>query len=149
MRGAVLLGLVAGVLAGCGQPPAPRAQVYTHLPTAIAPLWTQAERERPSAERHLRRTAEASTSLMHLVGKEPPQQRPHDRVLVVLAGTVHLHVGEVVHLLRAGDVVEIPRGTVHWAENRAAHASELYVVCFPPDERRGAHATLPAPLPAP
>jgi quercetin dioxygenase-like cupin family protein len=149
MRRAVILVLLAAVLVGCGQPAAARGRVYTSLPTPIAPLWTPAERERPSAERHLRRTAEASVSLLHLVGQEPPQHRAHDRLLVVIAGAVHLHIGDVVHALRAGDVAEIPRGTVHWAENRDPDASELYVVCFPPDVRRGAPTTLPAPPPTP
>jgi quercetin dioxygenase-like cupin family protein len=141
MRRVVIMGLAAGALTGCGQPVAPRGQVYTTLREPVAALWTPAEQERAVAERPLLRTPEASTALLRLTGAEPPRRATHDRVLVVLSGVVHLHVGEVVHVLRPGDVAQIPRGTVHWAENRDAGASELYVVSFPPDARPTAPPT--------
>lgn len=143
--------LCALVLAGCSAPPTPpRGRVITTLPEPVAPLWTADELAKPIAVRRLRATAEVSVSLIRLAGAEQPHiHKDHDLVVVLLSGTARLHLGGRTIDVRPGDVMEIPRGVVHWAENTGPEASEVYAVFSPPYDGRDNLPVPPVPLPKP
>jgi mannose-6-phosphate isomerase-like protein (cupin superfamily) len=149
MRLAVIL--VCLVLVGCGQVSPPvRGRVITTLPDPINPLWTPSEMEKQIAVRRLRSTAEISVSLIRLAGAEQPHiHKDHDLVVVLLAGQARLHVGNRTVDVRPGDVMEIPRGVVHWAENTGPEASEVYAIFSPPYDGRDNLPVPPVPLPKP
>jgi len=129
----VLLACVL-VTIGCTstQPPV-RGRVITTLPDPVNPLWSEAEQARNIAVRRLRATAEVSVSLIRLAGAEQPHfHKDHDLVVVLLSGSARLHLGNRTVEVHPGDVMEIPRGVVHWAENTGPGASEVYAIFSPP-----------------
>jgi mannose-6-phosphate isomerase-like protein (cupin superfamily) len=149
MRLALILLSLAVIGCGSAQPPA-RGRVITTLPDAVDPLWTEAELAKPIAVRRLRATTETSISLIRLAGAEQPHiHKDHDLVVVLLAGQARVHLGDHVVEVHPGDVMEIPRGTVHWAENTGASASEVYAVFSPPYDGRDNLPVPPVPLPPP
>lgn len=148
MRFALILLSLA--LIGCGSSPSPRGRVITTLPDPINPLWTPAEQEKPIAVRRLRSTAEVSVSLIRLAGAEQPHiHKDHDLVVVMLTGQARLHLGNRTVDVRPGDVMEIPRGVVHWAQNTGPEASEVYAIFSPPYDGRDNLPVSPVPLPPP
>jgi mannose-6-phosphate isomerase-like protein (cupin superfamily) len=139
------------LLVGCGAVPPPvRGRVITVLPDPINPLWSAAEQEKAIAVRRLRATAETSVSLIRLAGAEQPHvHKDHDLVVVMLAGSARLHLGNRTVEVRPGDVMEIPRGVVHWAENTGPGASEVYAIFSPPYNGLDQVPVPPVPLPPP
>lgn len=145
-----LLILLSVVLIGCTAAPSPRGRVITTLPHPIDPLWTADEREKAIAVRRLRETAEVSVSLIRLAGAEQPHMhKDHDLVVVMLSGTARLHLGNRTVEVRPGDVMEIPRGVVHWAENTGPEASEVYAIFSPPYDGRDNLPVPPLARPSP
>lgn len=119
------------VLTACGEPP--RGRVVTADGPAEPVVWSAEEQAKPIAVRKLRATPGTSQSLIRLHGAEKPHiHQNHDLVVVMLSGGGVLHLGERSVPVHPGDVMEIPRGTVHWAENTDPVASEVYVVFSPP-----------------
>lgn len=150
MRSAVLG--CALLLVGCtsSAPPVVRGRVITPLPDAVDPLWTPAELEKPIAVRRLRATKETSVSLIRLAGAEQPHiHKDHDLVVVLLSGQARLHLGDRVVDVHPGDVMEIPRGVVHWAQNTGTEASQVYAIFSPPYDGLDNLPTPPVPLPSP
>lgn len=148
----ILLSLALSLaLAGCGSAPTPvRGRVITTLPDPINPLWSPAELEKSIAVRRLRATAETSVSLIRLAGAEQPHiHKDHDLVVVLLSGSARLHLGNRTVEVHPGDVMEIPRGVVHWAENIGPGASEVYAIFSPPYNGLDNIPVPPVPLPPP
>jgi len=144
----VVLLLASLAMIGCST--ATRGRVVSPHQDLIAPAWTAEEQAKPIAVRRLRATAETSVSLIRLAGTEQPHiHKDHDLVVVLLAGSARLHLGERIIDVRPGDVMEIPRGTVHWAENTGADASEVYAIFSPPYDGRDNLPVPPVPLPPP
>lgn len=138
------------LLVGCSSAPEARGRVITPLPDPVDPLWTPAELEKPIAVRRLRETKETSVSLIRLAGSEQPHiHKDHDLVVVLLSGQARLHLGNRVIDVRPGDVMEIPRGVVHWAKNTGADASLVYAIFSPPYDGLDNVPTPPVPLPPP
>jgi mannose-6-phosphate isomerase-like protein (cupin superfamily) len=124
--------------------------VITTLPEPVDPLWTAEELAKPIAVRRLRATAETSVSLIRLMKAEQPHiHKDHDLVVVLLSGSARLHLGERTVAVHPGDVMEIPRGVVHWAENTGPEASEVYAVFSPPYDGHDNLPTATTPLPRP
>lgn len=46
----------------------------------------------------------------------------------VLSGNYEVGIGEKVHLLKEGDSVYIPAGTVHWYDNKGREAAEFLCI---------------------
>jgi mannose-6-phosphate isomerase-like protein (cupin superfamily) len=146
----LILILLSLALIGCGSAPAPRGRVITTLPDPVDPLWSEAEQAKPIAVRRLRSTAEISISLIRLAGAEQPHiHKDHDLVVVLLSGQARLHLGNRTVDVRPGDVMEIPRGVVHWAENTGPGASEVYAIFSPPFDGRDNLPVPRVPLPSP
>jgi mannose-6-phosphate isomerase-like protein (cupin superfamily) len=151
LRGVALLSCL--LLGACGHGPAPNS-VQAKRPNIfgvsgpVTQSWSAAELEQDVAVQTLRVLPEASYHLVRLKGSEKPHY--HDRsdlLSFVLEGHVAAHVGTDVFEAYAGDVIEIPRGTLHWIENRAAVPSIAYVVfspAFDGKDRRFASANTPS-----
>ncbi len=106
--------------------------------------WSAAEQEREIAVRTLKTTAETSHHLIRLRTREEPHiHRQHDLTVVVLAGKAIVHLGDKSYHTRAGDVVEIPRGIPHWAENIHDSASVVYAIYNPPFDGLDRHPLTP------
>lgn len=126
MRSAVLA--VLALLAACT--PAPRQ----FSPDGERPplAWSAEDLAKPIAVRPLGATAESSRAAIRLATAEKPHtHNEHDLVALVTSGTVRMHLGDQVFEMRPGDVVEIPRGVVHWAQPLDGVA-EAYVIFTPP-----------------
>ncbi|HYE07534.1 MAG TPA: cupin domain-containing protein [Planctomycetota bacterium] len=136
MRGTLLL-VASLLLPAC----APRTARVMRADGDLAIAWSDAERAKPIAVRPLRADDRHSVMLVRLAGAEKPHiHADHDLVVVLLSGRVRMHLfgttGTTSHghvqPLGPGDVVEIPRGFAHWAENIDADASVAYVISTPP-----------------
>lgn len=131
------------VLSLCACTPTTRGRVLSPQQDLADPAWTPAEVAKPIAVRRLHATTETSTSLIRLAGAEQPHiHQDHDLVVVLLRGSARLHLASRVIDVHPGDVMEIPRGVVHWAENTGADASEVYAIFSPPYDGRD---NLPVP----
>jgi mannose-6-phosphate isomerase-like protein (cupin superfamily) len=139
------------VVVGCSSPPPQtRGRVITTLPDPVDPLWSEAEQGRNIAVRRLRATSEVSISLIRLAGAEQPHlHKDHDLVVVLLSGSARLHLGNRTVEVGPGDVMEIPRGVVHWAENTGPGASEVYAIFSPPYDGLDNLPVSPVQLPTP
>ncbi len=150
MRSSLLLSTVIMSLGVFGCATTARGRVITPDGDLPAPTWTVEEQAKPIAVHRLRATAETSISVIRLAGAEQPHiHKDHDLVVVLLSGAARLHLGQRVIDVHPGDVMEIPRGTVHWAENTGAGASEVYAVFSPPYDGRDNLPVPPVPLPPP
>ena len=122
----VLLLLVACVAVKKGRVVSPHA-------TLTETNWSEEERARKVALRTLRVTREASVHLVRVSAAEEPHVHDgHDGTVFVLGGKFLVHFGDRSMIVGPGDVIEIPRGTPHWAENIHSEASEAYVIFTPP-----------------
>lgn len=94
--------------------------------------WTDEEKQKAIAIRHLQRTKNTSTHLMRLQGKEFAHYHDrHDLSATILSGHVVIHYQDHDVTLTTGDVMFIPRGTYHWAENIHPNASDVFVTFSP------------------
>jgi quercetin dioxygenase-like cupin family protein len=136
MRTLALIPFLA-LLASCGcdrAAPAPRAAapIYTPSGPILEPTWTAEELAKPVAPRRLHGDEHATTFLIHLGTAEKPHTHDqHDITVVLVRGAVRMHLGDRVETMGPGDVVEIPRGVVHWAESMSKDGSVAYAVFSP------------------
>ncbi len=97
------------------------------------PPWTAEEAAKDVAARVTGITKEASTHLIRIRTAEGPHiHKEHDTVVFILSGAGRLHMNDQVFSYKPGDVVEIPRGVPHWAENAGGEATIVYAVFTPP-----------------
>lgn len=96
--------------------------------------WTTEERNKDVAVRSIRVTRNASYHLICLNTAEKPHVHDqHDLVVTVLSGSSRIHLNMKTIDLRPGDVIEIPRGTLHWVENTGGNTpAEAFAVFTPP-----------------
>lgn len=121
------------LLSACADTTPDRGRVLASEGVSEQTPWTPEELAKPIAVRRLRATAEVSVSLIRLKDAEKPHiHQAHDLVVVMLSGGGVLHLGERSIQVKPGDVMEIPRGTVHWAENTHPAGSEVYALFSPP-----------------
>jgi mannose-6-phosphate isomerase-like protein (cupin superfamily) len=124
---------VMGICA-CGTP-ATAGRIVDPRGVAEAAVWSAAEQQKDVAVRTLHVSDTASVHLVRLARAEKPHvHEDSDLAVFVLRGSVHMHFGERVIPVVAGDVIEIPRGASHWAENAGDSPSEAYVVFSPPSK---------------
>ena len=111
----------------------------THTPQIVYPNkgyqdieWSQAEKAKNIAIRHLSSNEYSSTHLIRLKGEETPHYHDrHNLTVMIISGEsiVHFHNHEVV--LYEGDVITIPKGIYHWAENIDSEASVVFAIFSP------------------
>ena len=87
-------------------------------------------------ENHLiRQTPEASHHWIRLSGPEKPHiHKTHDLTVVVVEGEANVHFQKQTYRVVPGDVIFIPRGAVHWAQNRTPDGAVVYAVFTPPSD---------------
>jgi len=96
-------------------------------------VWREEERLSDIAKRTVTINEGASHHLIRLQGAEEPHVHDtHDLTVFMLAGKVAVRFGDRTVIARKGDVIDVPRGTLHWAENLSSGASEVYAVFSPP-----------------
>jgi len=94
--------------------------------------WMEAESKSDIAIRKLRETADASFQIVRLNTAEKPHvHQHHDLTVFVLRGKALMHLDEKHIPVRAGDVIDIPRGVPHWVENKSRSPSEVYAIFTP------------------
>ena len=94
--------------------------------------WTDAELVRDIAIRPLRTTDQASYAVVRIVTAEAPHVHDrHDLTVFVLSGRVAMHLADRMVIVEPGNLIDVPRGMRHWAENLADPASEAYVIFTP------------------
>src|ERR1041385_1298084 len=103
-------------------------------PDGVVPdfVWSDEERAKDVALKTLRQTDAASYHVVRLLRAEKPHV--HDRSdlsVFVLSGAVNMHFADRVVPVGPGDVVAVPQGAAHWAENVSPEPSFAYVVFTP------------------
>jgi mannose-6-phosphate isomerase-like protein (cupin superfamily) len=115
-------------IAGCALP----AKRISPEQTWPSLSWSEEEKTRDVAVRPLWRTQEASGHAVRLRTAEKPHVHDHhDLVVFVMKGEARLHFADRSVDVKAGDVIEIPRGTLHWAENTGRGPGEAYALYTP------------------
>lgn len=110
-----------------------RVRVIT--PQGIMPRieWSAEDQAKDVASRSIRVTRSAGYSVVRVRTAEKPHV--HDRtdlLVTVLSGQARMHIAGHHIDVNPGDVIEIPRGVVHWAENTGKQPCEAFVVSTPP-----------------
>jgi mannose-6-phosphate isomerase-like protein (cupin superfamily) len=101
--------------------------------TILGIQWNREEMDRDMALRTIRITPEASFHLVRIRTAEKPHVHDfHDGTVFVLSGKLRVRLADRTVTVGPGDVIEIPRGVLHWAENLDQSASEAYVIYTPP-----------------
>ncbi len=94
--------------------------------------WTEEELSKDPTTRNITATKDSSFHFLHLQGSERPHTHDdHDLYAFIISGESKLNMAGKEFILKQGDGVFIPRGTVHWAENVDPKGSEAYVVFVP------------------
>ena len=106
--------------------------------------WTADELQRDIAIKHLSRNTHTSHHLVRLKGNEKPHfHDKHDLLVHVLSGSSKIHFKSRTVNLNPGDIINIPQGVYHWAENTGTEASLVLVSFSPPfdgkDRRMAVH----------
>ncbi len=112
---------------------APKSRLITPEGTFSETLWPQTEKMRDVTIHRIWQSAGVSFHEVRLKGSEKPHVHDHhDLTVVIRTGKARLHFKEHAVDLEAGDVLAIPQGVEHWAENRGKKASEAYAIFSPP-----------------
>lgn len=138
----LILFLCLSALLGCADHH--RATVLTPDGPLPRVEWSAEELNKDIAFRPLRATDAAGYAIVRLRGQEKPHV--HDRsdlTVIILTGKVLMRLDDRSVELGPGDVIDIPRGVVHWARNLHPVASEAYLVSTPPLDRDDALAVSP------
>ena len=95
--------------------------------------WDKTELAGDVAIRTLRQTPEASFHIIRLNKSEKPHiHERHDLVVYVLKEEALVHYRDKTVKVKRGDVIEVPKGTIHWAETVHNKPAEVYAVFTPP-----------------
>ncbi len=117
----VFIGFSAHTIAAESNPP----------PTIVK--WSAEELTQAVAVKNLSKTKEASFHFVRLKGAESPHIHDrHDLTVFTFSGTSVLHFKDRTVSLKPGDLINIPRGVWHWAENIGQDATLAYAVFTPP-----------------
>ena len=111
-----------------------RVKLITPHVVHTSTQWSNQERQQDVVSRSMRVTRYASYHIICVNTSEKPHVHDkHDLVITVLSGSAKIHLGLKTHELTAGDVIQIPRGTLHWVENTGGKTpTEAYAVFTPP-----------------
>lgn len=130
---------LAALLSGCvstGSTQVSKNRVRVITPNVVYEgiNWTNEERLQDVAVRSIRVTRNASYHMICLNTAEKPHVHDqHDMVVTMLSGSAKLHLNLKTYDLNPGDVVEVPRGTLHWVENTGGKLpAEAFAVFTPP-----------------
>lgn len=109
-----------------------RGMIVSPLTATVTVEWTDEEKHKEIAVRKLRETPHASYHIIRLNASEKPHiHLNHDLAVFVLAGEAIVHLENKAIKIKPGDVVEIPRGIVHWGEILNNNPCEVYAIFTP------------------
>lgn len=138
VTGAVLLGMVV-VLTACQMQPKGWL-VMTRKRSITQVDWTPDQLRAETANHTFHSTREASFHILRLRTAEKPHiHKRHDLTITVLSGRVKMHMDPRTVIVEPGNVIYIPKGVMHWAQNLDKNASEAYAVFIPPFEGKDFH----------
>ena len=104
------------------------------------PQWSEADLSRNIVVRKLRVTPETSHHIIRIINTEKPHvHKYHDLTVFIFKGRAIIHLNKKNFIAKAGDIIEIPRGTIHWAENLDRHGSQVYAIFNPPYDGKDHH----------
>jgi mannose-6-phosphate isomerase-like protein (cupin superfamily) len=123
-----LLSLVLVTFLGC-----------SHNPKVVFPtkayqdiIWSESEKKKNIALKHLARNEYSSSHLIRIKDREVPHYHDtHNLTVVMISGKSIIHFKEHEVVLEKGDVVTVPKGTYHWAENIDGEASVVFATFSP------------------
>lgn len=116
-------------LAGCASQPV--SQIVYPKPIALK-AWTTKQKQQPVALQHLQRSDSSSSHYILLNDAEPPHYHDnHDLSVTIIKGRSVIHFEDRAITVAVGDVVFIPKGTFHWAENIGDEGCEIHAVFSP------------------
>ena len=96
------------------------------------PDWAEAELEKPIVIHRLYSDADASAFIVRLKGSEAPHYHDHhDLIVSIQSGNGSIHFRDHAVSLTPGDVVVIPKGTYHWAENTGPGVMIVFALFSP------------------
>ena len=112
----------------------------THKPKIVFPKkgyqevhWSATEQSQNISVRHLARTAYSSSHLIRIQGAEEPHFHDyHDLTVTIVSGKSIIHFWNHEVVLEEGDIVNIPKGLYHWAENIDSEATVVFATFSPP-----------------
>ncbi len=117
------------LLAGCVSRPV--SKIIYPQPIALK-AWTTEQKQQPVALQHLQRTESSSSHYILLNAAELPHYHDkHDLSVTIIKGESVIHFKDRAVTVYAGDVIFIPKGTYHWAENVDGNGCEIHAVFSP------------------
>lgn len=133
----ISLFVAASMVAACSattpvQDEAPAYQWVSPYKTKALPRWTKIQRAQPVAVVNLERSEHVSSHHILLNTKERPHYHDrHDLVITVISGQSQIHFKDQTVVASPGDVIFIPKGTYHWAENLGNTGTEVHAIFSP------------------
>jgi quercetin dioxygenase-like cupin family protein len=118
--------LAVAILGGC-------ADQEKAVPETV---WSAEDLAKPVAVEFIDKTWFESRHRARLApgaAETPHTHEDHDLVVEVVSGSARVHTAGAVILAKPGTKIEIPSGTVHWAENLSkTEPAEAIVIFSPP-----------------
>lgn len=111
----------------------------SHKPKVVFPdkgyeniEWSASDKSKNIAVHHLSQGSYSSTHLIRIKGSEKPHYHDtHDLTVTIIEGESIIHFRDHEVVLYQGDVIHIPKGTYHWAENIDSKASVVFALFSP------------------
>ena len=126
-KGIFLLSIIAMVSI------APHMSVAESNRTSPNVQWSADELARDVTVKNLGATAQASFHFVRLKMAEAPHVHDrHDLTVFIFSGTSVVHFKDRTVAMAPGDLLEIPRGVWHWAENLGQDPTHAYAIFSPP-----------------
>ncbi|SFV58711.1 Uncharacterized protein aq_1978 [hydrothermal vent metagenome] len=94
--------------------------------------WSKEEMAKEIAIKHISKNEYSSTDIIRLKGSEPPHFHDyHNLAVTMLSGESVIHFKDHETILEKGDVLFIPKGVYHWAENIDSDGSVVFAIFSP------------------
>lgn len=132
-----LLISMAFLMIGCA---APDSNVFSSNGAVHYSDWYDKNLTNDFAVIGLDATSQVSTSLFMLKGAEDKHiHKEHDLTITIIRGKALIHFSEHSIMLKPGDVVIVPKGEVHWFENKGAEPVLMLIASAPFDWNNDFH----------
>jgi mannose-6-phosphate isomerase-like protein (cupin superfamily) len=91
--------------------------------------WAQPTGNEPVTKRKIHDYGDSEHYWIRLYGAEQPHvNMKEDLAVFVIDGEAVLHYDRMSIVLRPGDILDIPAGKLHWAENKGPKPAEIYTI---------------------
>jgi mannose-6-phosphate isomerase-like protein (cupin superfamily) len=130
LRSASALLLIC-MLCSCGS--GARSKIVTPGIDERTVEWTTSEQQQIFSFKKLHSAAGTSTHAMRLVGRSDSRVHDHhDMTVLLFAGRADVRLAGKWHSAKAGDIIEIPRGSIYEFDQLGSEPLEGYVIYYPP-----------------